>query len=100
MKAKKPSFTQIIIKGRVPERPLNENERLAAAMGFINVQFADIKPRVRWCGKSRDLTKVEFARVWSAACKETDDLQAEFPGSIFWPDQEWQDTSFLTGQKL
>lgn len=100
MRKPKFKYTKLAICGRVPERPLTENERLASAMGFIKVGFAQAVPRVRWCDLSKRLTQPEHARVWSAMCKESDDLQKEFPGSLFWPEEFKQDEPFVTGQVL
>lgn len=58
MKRKRGKYTKLFIVGKVPERSLTENDRLASAMGFIQVQFAPAKERVRWC----DLT-AEFLEL-------------------------------------
>lgn len=100
MRRKRGKYTKLFIAGKVPERPLTENERCAAAMGFIQVQFAEAKERVRWCDLTRRLTQAEFGRVWPQICKESDELMKQFPGSLFWPEQTDQDEPFLTGQKL
>lgn len=60
---KKPEWLKVVVKGKYPERPLNENERLAVAMGYLQCQFTETE-KVVWCDRSKHMSQAEFARVW------------------------------------
>lgn len=99
MRKPKFNFYKIEVTAKVPARPLNDNERLAVAMGYIKCDFSEQK-HVVWCGPRKHLTQSEFERAWKLADSKEKELTALVPGTLAFTETVGSDTPFLTGQIL
>lgn len=99
MRRKKPEWLKIVVKGKYPERPLNEQQQLAVALGFIQCQFTDTE-KVIWCDRSKRMNQACFATVWKQASDYCDKQQKQYPGALVWPEEVYSDIPFLTGRSF